>query len=124
MRFDIMQERVRPVIYLAKPNQTTIARLSEAREETEVFRGGQLNELSFVLPLKHQTLEENKANIHAQMIRERMLIKLVEGTKERFYIISGLSFDNDAKTVSVQAKWITPEQYQEITGDEYVAPVA
>lgn len=104
MRFDIRQKRVRPKIYLAKPNETTIARLSEARQETEIFRGGQLNELSFVLPLKHQTLEENKTNIHAQMVRERMLVKLVKGDEKRFYIISGLSFDNDAKTVTVSAK--------------------
>lgn len=104
MRFDIKQKRVRPRIYLAKPNETTIARLSEARQETEIFRGGQLNELSFVLPLKHQTLEENKANIHAQMVRERMLIKLVKGTEKRYYIISNLSFDNDSKLVTVSAK--------------------
>lgn len=104
MRFDIRQKRVRPKIYLAKPNETTIARLSEARQETEIFRGGQLNELSFVLPLKHQTLEENKANIHAQMVRERMLIKLVKGEEKRYYIISNLSFDNDSKLVTVSAK--------------------
>lgn len=104
MRFDIRQKRVRPKIYLAKPNETTITRLSEARQETEIFRGGQLNELSFVLPLKHQTLEENKANIHAQMVRERMLIKLVKGTEKRYYIISNLSFDNDSKLVTVSAK--------------------
>lgn len=104
MRFDIRQKRVRPKIYLAKPNETTIARLSEARQETEIFRGGQLNELSFVLPLKHQTLEENKANIHAQMVRERMLIKLVKGSEKRYYIISNLSFDNDSKLVTVSAK--------------------
>lgn len=33
-------------------------------------------------------------------------------------------YTKDQVKVFVQAGWITPEQYQEITGDEYVTPVA
>ncbi|TCI26758.1 hypothetical protein EVJ32_05115 [Exiguobacterium sp. SH5S4] len=106
MYFDIKQRNTKPILYLAKPDRTTIARLSEARQETESFNGGQLNELSFVLPLKHQTLEENKKNLHAEMIRERMVIKLhdKETDKDRYYVITGFNFDMDALTVSVSCK--------------------
>ena len=106
MYFDIKQRNAKPILYLSKPDRTTIARLSEARQETEIFNGGQLNELSFVLPLKYQTLEENKKNLHAEMIRERMIIKLKEKetNQERFYVITGFNFDMDALTVTVSCK--------------------
>jgi len=70
MFFDTKLSENRPVLYLSKPDRTTVARLSEARQETESFNGGQLSELSFVLPLKYQTLEENKKNLHAEMTRD------------------------------------------------------
>lgn len=106
MYFDIKQRNTKPILYLSKPDRTTIARLSEARQETETFNGGQLNELSFVLPLKYQTLEENKKNLHAEMVRERMIIKLKEkdSHKERFYVITGFNFDMDNLTVTVSCK--------------------
>lgn len=106
MYFDIKQRNTKPTLYLAKPDRTTIARLSEARQETESFNGGQLTELSFVLPLKHQTLEENKKNLHAEMIRERMIIRLhdKEQGENRYYVITGFNFDMDAMTVSVSCK--------------------
>lgn len=33
-------------------------------------------------------------------------------------------YTKEKVAVFVQAKWITPEQYKEITGDDYVEPVA
>ena len=106
MFFDTKLSENRPILYLSKPDRTTVARLSEARQETESFNGGQLNELSFVLPLKHQTLEENKKNLHAEMIRERMFVRLEdkEKDKKRFYVIAGMNFDTDNLTVTVQCK--------------------
>jgi len=106
MFFDTKLSENRPVLYLSKPDRTTVARLSEARQETESFNGGQLSELSFVLPLKYQTLEENKKNLHAEMIRDRMFVRLddKEKGKKRFYVIAGMSFDTDNLTVTVQCK--------------------
>lgn len=41
---------------------------------------------------------------------------------KRYYDMG--KYTKEQVTVFVQAKWITPEQYKEITGDVYVAPVA
>lgn len=104
MYFDAQPPIERPVLHLARPDRKVIARLSEVMDETEIFNLGQLAELTFTVPLKYETLEENKVNLNAQKLLERMLIRLrIEG-EERWYIISSRNIDVDNKKAMITAK--------------------
>ncbi|WP_214771278.1 phage tail protein [Exiguobacterium sp. s133] len=104
MYFDAQPPIERPVLHLARPDRKVIARLSEVQDETENFNLGQLTELTFSVPLKYETLEENKVNLNAQKLLERMLIRLSTEGEERWYIISSRNIDVDSKKAMITAK--------------------
>lgn len=104
MYFDAQPPIERPVLHLARPDRKIISRLSEVLDETENFNVGQLTELTFTVPLKFETLEENKVNLNAQKLLERMLIRLRSEGQERWYIISGRNIDIDSKRAMITAK--------------------
>lgn len=104
MYFDAQPPIERPVLHLARPDRKVIARLSEVQDETENFNLGQLTELTFSVPLKYETLEENKINLNAQKLLERMLIRLRSEGEERWYIISSRNIDVDSKKAMITAK--------------------
>ncbi len=104
MYFDAQPPIERPVLHLARPDRKVISRLSEVQDETENFNLGQLTELTFSVPLKYETLEENKINLNAQKLLERMLIRLRSEGEERWYIISSRNIDVDSKKAMITAK--------------------
>lgn len=105
MTFFNHNEVNKPVLYLAKPNKDIISRLNEASEIIYSPDLGQLYELSFSLPLNLSTLEENEANLNAEMIMEKMWIKKVTvDLPEEWYIITSRNFDMNEKKVSITAR--------------------
>lgn len=105
MTFFNHNEVNKPVLYLAKPNKDIISRFNEAYEIVYTPDLGQLYELSFSLPLNLPTLEENKVNMNAEMIMEKMWIKKVTvDMPEEWFIITSRTFDMAEKKVSMTAR--------------------
>lgn len=105
MTFFNHNEVNKPVLYLAKPNKDIISRFNEAYEIVYTPDLGQLYELSFSLPLNLPTLEENKVNMNAEMIMEKMWIKKVTvDMPEEWFIITSRTFDMAEKKVSITAR--------------------
>lgn len=105
MTFFNHNEVNKPVLYLAKPNKDIISRFDEAYEIVYTPDLGQLYELSFSLPLNLPTLEENKVNMNAEMIMEKMWIKKVTvDMPEEWFIITSRTFDMAEKKVSITAR--------------------
>lgn len=105
MTFFNHNEVNKPVLYLAKPNKDIISRLNEASEIVYSPDLGQLYELSFSLPLNLSTLEENEANLNAEMLMEKMWIKKsTVDLPEEWYIITSRNFDMNEKKVSITAR--------------------
>lgn len=105
MTFFNHNEVNKPVLYLAKPNKDIVSRFNEAYEIVYTPDLGQLYELSFSLPLNLPTLEENKVNMNAEMIMEKMWIKKVTvDMPEEWFIITSRTFDMAEKKVSITAR--------------------
>lgn len=98
-------ELTKPEIYLCRPNlkRTTIAHLKEVDDLRQKLSKGNINELSFTLPLFVDDYGELIKNKHVDMIKERLLIRFEKGSYKEYYIIDKIpKVSNDADSVSVQ----------------------
>lgn len=98
-------ELTKPEIYLCRPNlkRTTIAHLKEVDNLRQKLSKGNINDLSFTLPLFVDDYGELIKNKHVDMIKERLLIRFEKGNYKEYYIIDKIpKVSNDADSVSVQ----------------------
>lgn len=98
-------EVIKPKFYLCKPDlkRTTIAKLKEAYQGQQKLSRGNVNELSFSLPIY---IDENKQRIrnkHIDLIREKYLIRVEKGMETEYYIVDKIvkSMD-DVDSISVE----------------------
>jgi phage minor structural protein len=100
---DLTKKPQRPQLFLAKPDRTIIAKLNEAYNIKLNLKLGNINELSFELPIQVDIHGELKVNPHIDLIKGRYLIKLVNGNYSEWYLITKIvdsaNEDRDAKIV-------------------------
>jgi hypothetical protein len=95
-----MNEKIKPNYYLCKPDlkRTTIGNLTEAMNDSQTISNGNINDLSFDIPLyikdKNKTKIRNK---HIDMIKERFLIRFEKGNYTEWYVIDNISKIMDSK---------------------------
>ncbi|RNB52674.1 hypothetical protein EDM57_21035 [Brevibacillus gelatini] len=101
---DLSKKPVKPQIFLAKPNRTIIAKLSEAHDIVFNKRLGSLNELSFSIPYELDINHEFVRNPNVDLIRHRYLLKLVLNKYEEWFIIDkcvdSMTDEGDIKQVT------------------------
>lgn len=101
---DLKKKPVKPQIFLAKPNRTIIAKLTEAHDIVFNKRLGSLNELTFSVPYEVDINHEFVRNRHADMLRHRYLLKLVLGKYEEWFIIDkpkdSMTDEGDVKQIT------------------------
>jgi phage minor structural protein len=100
---DYNKKPQRPQLFLCKPDRTIIAKLKEAYNINHTLKLGNINELSFSLPIQIDMAGELVDNPHIEMIKGRYLIKLINGNFVEWYIITKITDtadDNgDSKTI-------------------------
>jgi phage minor structural protein len=91
-------------IFLAKPDRTIIAKLSEAYQKTYDMKLGNINELSISIPYDIEISHILKRNPNVDLIKDRFLLKAVLNGKEEWYTIrniqDGMEEDKDVKIVT------------------------
>lgn len=101
---DLKKKPVKPQIFLAKPNRTIIAKLTEAHDIVFNKRLGSLNELTFSVPYEVDINHEFVRNRHVDMLRHRYLLKLVLGKYEEWFIIDkpkdSMTDEGDVKQIT------------------------
>lgn len=92
---DYNKKPQRPRLFLCKPDRTIIAKLKEAYNINHKLKLGNINELTFNLPIQIDVAGKLKDNPHINMIKGRYLIKLVNGNFTEWYIITKISSISD-----------------------------
>lgn len=99
-------ELIKPKLYLCKPNlqRSTYHKLSEAFNVRQKVSLGNINELSFELPLHVAGLGGRlKKNGHVDSVKQRYLLRFEKGIYKEYYIIDKIEkSSNDRESVSVQ----------------------
>lgn len=85
----------RPQLFLCKPDRTIIAKLNEAYNINTKFKLGNIDELTFDLPIQVDIRSKLVANPHIDMIQGRYLIKLVVGNSVEWFIITTITDNTD-----------------------------
>lgn len=101
---DLNRKPVKPQIFLAKPNRTIIAKLTEAQHIVFNKRLGSLNELSFSVPYEMDVNHEFVRNRHVDLVRHRYLLKFVLGKYEEWFVIDkpvdSMTDEGDVKQIT------------------------
>jgi len=84
-------------LFLAKPDRTIIAKLTEAFEKKQSFKLGGLNEITFSLPLVIDVNHELVRNKHVDTAKVRYLVKAKLGDITEWYRIEKIN-DDGAET--------------------------
>lgn len=100
---DYYKKPVTPQLFLCKPDRTIISKLSEAYQISKATKLAGVYELTFSLPYfidQHHRLLPNR---HIDIVRERYLIKVVEGSQTEWFFIHTLDDEvqEDANTKAV-----------------------
>lgn len=74
-------------LYLCKPNRQIIGKLNEAFNIAYTTKLGSMNQLSFSLPYEITVNHELVKNPNIDILRERYLVKLVDGYHTEWFII-------------------------------------
>jgi phage minor structural protein len=90
--------KIKPRLWVAKPNQEPIGRLTEAKNIQLTLSFGKVHELSFVLPYKVEKRNQYIDNPNIEKVKERYLIKLKLGDLTEWFIIDEI--DDEADDVS------------------------
>jgi phage minor structural protein len=96
---DYSRKKYKSKIQLAKPNKEIIANLSEKFNDNISLKFGNINELNFSIPHTINDGYSLKENPNIHMIKEKMLLKLINGTQSEWFIIEEISEDGDDDTV-------------------------
>ena len=80
-------------LFLAKPDRTIIAKLTDAFEKKQNFKLGGLNEITFSLPLVIDYNHELIRNKHVDMAKSRYLVKAKLGNVSEWYRIEKINDD-------------------------------
>lgn len=99
-------EIVKPKLFLCKPDlqRTTCNKLSEAFGIKQKISLGNINELSFELPLTVTGMEGKlRRNEHLDTVKPRYLLRFEKGNYKEYYIIDKIeTSSNDRESVFVQ----------------------
>jgi len=100
---DYNKKPQKPQLFLCKPDRTIIAKLKEAYNIEQKLKLGNINELTFDLPIVVDIHGKLVDNSHIDMIKKRYLIKVVVGNFSEWYIIDEItkSSDDEEDYVSV-----------------------
>ncbi|NNG66145.1 phage tail spike protein [Caldanaerobacter subterraneus] len=100
---DYNKKPQKPQLFLAKPNRTIIAKLKEAYNINHKLKLGNINELSFDLPIVVDVHGKLVDNSHIDMLKKRYLIKVVLGNFSEWYIIDEItkSSNDEGDNISV-----------------------
>lgn len=106
---DLTLEPLQLEIYLAKPNKTIIAKLSEGFAKSNKVKLSQINELVITIPYEIEIGHRLVRNPNIDLIKDRYLIKAVYGKDEDWYII-GMIEDNmeDKRDIKVVTAYLLP----------------
>ena len=99
--FEVIDKNKKPIepqLFLALPNKTIIAKLSEAFNKTYKPFINNLSELSFDMPYKIDINHELIDNPNIEKLKNRYLIKLVLGEQIEWFIIDQIT-DNIEENV-------------------------
>lgn len=92
---DIYKKPIKPQIFLAKPDRTIIAKLSEAFNIEHQVMMLQLNYIEFHYPYEVEIDHNIARNDKVDLIRERYLLKVVKGSDVEWYRIIHLHHTMD-----------------------------
>lgn len=91
-------------LYLSKPNKTVISHISEKYNAKLLVKLGNIYELNFTIPYKIDEGHLEKPNPHIDMIKEKMLIKLVFNNKTEWFVVDAIEEDvNNSSSFNVTA---------------------
>lgn len=90
---DYMKKPIQPQYFLAKPNREIISKLSEICHDSLSIRLNDISELSFSLPYHVDIAHVLHKNKNVELIKERYLIKMVQGAHIEWFTINSLEDD-------------------------------
>ncbi|OPH61711.1 hypothetical protein BC351_00265 [Paenibacillus ferrarius] len=114
----------RPRISLCDPLKKTLSILKEAYEINQVTKLGNINNLSFRIPYNLEIQHKLVRNKNADLIKERLLIKIQKKTEFEYYVITQISdimTDNEdykevtCESLAMQLSWRNIRGYSEIS---------
>jgi GH25 family lysozyme M1 (1,4-beta-N-acetylmuramidase) len=94
-QLDMNKKPILPRLFLAKPNGTTIARLSEAYSIALKSQLGQTDELSFNIPYGVEVDNQLVDNKNIDLIKDRFIVRLELGTVIENFIIDKVTDTSD-----------------------------
>ena len=101
---DITKSKIKPKLFIAKPNKVIIGSLKEAYNINLKLKLGNVSELSLDLPLKFDFNNTLKDNPHINFIKYKYLIKLEYGNFIEWYQIENpqptMTEDSDVFSVN------------------------
>lgn len=87
---DLTRDASKIKIFLAKPNSTIIAKLTEAYDVNNKLSLGSINSLSFKVPYEVDIRHNIKPNQHVNMLKFRYLLKVVLNDNVEWYMITDI----------------------------------
>lgn len=100
---DYLRKPIQPQYFLAKPNREIISKLSEICHDSMSIRLNDVSELSFSIPYQLDIAHVLQRNKNVDLIKERYLIKMVQGTKIEWFTVNSLGDDlGDADMLNVR----------------------
>lgn len=104
-------------LFLAKPDRTIIAKLSEAYNKKQILKLGQINEITFTLPYEIDIDHTIQRNPNIDLINQRYLIKAKMGNAEEWFLIINTK---DVMDDEKDTKEITAYSLQYELADKYI----
>lgn len=85
---DLTLKKEKPELFLLKPDQTTIAKLTEAYDIKLTTKLGNINELSFKIPYFYEFNHKFIENSHIKQLRDRYIIRLQLNKKSELFLLN------------------------------------